>query len=161
MSYNTTQRVEWIDQCELWKRRMTDSKQIDFNVRLWRQQGWQSRWRPRPLYWAVHIHRGTFIGKTSLLPSSRWENFNISYVYFVEFEVLGVAHICLSKRWISNGRNQELPSTLIQQDLVVNVLNVLKLGSWKNAERTYLPTFQIGSGDLKLLNSMLSMLIPQ
>ena len=63
----------------VWKRRMTDSKQIDFNVRLWRHQGWQSRWRPRPLYWAVHIHRGTFIGKTCLLPSSRWENFSLKF----------------------------------------------------------------------------------
>ena len=111
----------------VWKRRMTDSKQIDFNVRLWRHQGWQSRWRPRPLYWAVHIHRGAFIGKTSLLPSSRWENFNISCVYFVEFEVLGVAHICLSRRWINNWRNQELTSSVIQLDFVVNVLSVLKL----------------------------------
>ena len=160
MSYNTTQRVEWIDQCELWKRRMTDSKQIDFNVRLWRQQGWQSRWRPCPLYWAVHIHRGTFIGKTSLLPSSRWENFNISYVYFVEFEILGVAHICLSRRWINNWRNQELTSTLIQLDCCQR-FECVEAWKLKNAERTCLPSFPIGSGDLKLLNSMLSVLIPQ
>ena len=145
----------------VWKRRMTDSKQIDFNVRLWRQQGWQSRWRPRPLYWAVHIHRGTFIGKTSLLPSSRWKNFNLSCVYFVEFEVLGVAliFVYLGDGLTIEGTKNSPP--LWFNWLVVNVLGVWKLGSWKNAERTCLPSFQIGSGDLELLNSMLSMLIPQ
>ena len=162
MSYNTTQRVEMNWSMWVWKRRMTDSKQIDFNVRLWRQQGWQSRWRPRPLYWAVHIHRGTFIGKTSLLPSSRWENFNISCVYFVEFEVLGVAliFVYLGDGLTIEGTKNSTPFWF-NWTLLSTFWVCWSLKAKKNAERTCLPTFPIGSGDLKLLNSMLSMLIPQ
>ena len=158
MSYNTTQRVEWIDQCELWKRRMTDSKQIDFNVRLWRQQGWQSRWRPCPLYWAVHIHCGTFIGKTSLLISSRWENFNISYslciLWSLKFWELRI-FVCLGYGLAIEGTKNS-PPLWFNWTLLSTFWVCWSLGAKKNAERTCLPTFPIGSGDLKLLNSMLS-----
>ena len=95
MSYNTTQRVEWIDQCEFekdgWR---TPSKLIlmsDFGgTKAGKVDGGSARCIGPCTYIVEPL-----LERPLFYQLSRWENFNISYVLcFVEFEVLGVAHIC-------------------------------------------------------------------